>query len=130
MTLFAHFNKKTQEYEAYAWPGSCPMYYITADGGILCPPCATENRERDIKDDPQWYIVRAGANYEDPDLYCDHCSLLIECAYVPNGAHAIKCPARPLESKEECTCETELRKVEEWCTAYKPQLPERIEKGE
>lgn len=107
------FNEKTQEYEAYAWPGGYPLYYITEDCGILCPLCATENKELDDKSDPQWCIIRGEVNCENPNLYCDHCNVLMECAYVPNGAHAILCPARPIDSKAECTCNPEPRKEED-----------------
>jgi hypothetical protein len=59
-----------------------PLYYITKDGGCLCPECANKNKNltRDIHD-PQWYIVASEANYENEDLVCDNCNKKIESAY-------------------------------------------------
>lgn len=66
----------------YAWPGGYPLFYITKDAGALCPKCVNENLEllSDI-DDPQWYIVGCEINYEDDNMYCDHCGEQIESAY-------------------------------------------------
>ena len=33
----------TGQYPAYAWPGGYPVYYVTADSGVLCPKCANED---------------------------------------------------------------------------------------
>lgn len=70
------------ELDFYAWPGGYPLYYITKDCGVLCPKCVNENIEL-LSDpyDPQWYIVGYDINYEDSDLYCDHCGERIESAY-------------------------------------------------
>lgn len=59
-----------------------PIFYLTADNGVLCPNCANENINL-INDeyDTQWYIISYGINYEDTSLYCDHCSKIIESAY-------------------------------------------------
>ena len=73
---------------AFAWPGGYPIFYLCADGGILCPECA--NKESAIKeaeenpaypDFDQWRIVASDINWEDPDLTCDNCSQRIESAY-------------------------------------------------
>ncbi len=70
------------ELDYYAWPGGYPLFYITKDSVILCPKCTNENIEL-LSDpyDPQWYIVGYDINYEDSDLYCDHCGERIESAY-------------------------------------------------
>lgn len=76
--------------EAYAWPGGYPIYYVTSDGGVLCPPCVTKEYER-IRESSLdnardgWALDGRGVNYEDPDLYCDHCSQRIESAYAEDG---------------------------------------------
>lgn len=70
---------------AYAWPGGYPVYYVTADSGALCPDCARMAEAEGLAgdpEDPQWYIVAADINWEDADLYCDHCSERIESAYA------------------------------------------------
>lgn len=70
---------------AYAWPGGYPVYYVTRDCSVLCPDCARMAEKDGLAgnpDDAQWCIVGAGANYEDPDLFCDHCSKRIESAYA------------------------------------------------
>lgn len=75
------------KYDAFAWPGGYPIFYLTADNGILCPKCANENISEcacpaeSREADPQWRIVAADINYEDDSLYCDHCNKQIETAY-------------------------------------------------
>ena len=69
----------------YAWPGGYPVYYITDDGGTLCPDCARMAEAEGLtgdRDDPQWNIIAAEANYEDAHLYCDHCGERVESAYA------------------------------------------------
>lgn len=71
---------------AYAWPGGYPMYYVTKNRGVLCPDCAnlpecTQATDLDCREDRQWLIVAANVNYEDNDMYCDHCGKQIEQAY-------------------------------------------------
>lgn len=73
----------------YAWPGGYPAYYVTEDGGVLCPECArmAEREDLSLVDenggiDAQWHIVAADINWEDADLYCDHCYTRIESAYA------------------------------------------------
>lgn len=71
---------------AYAWPGGYPMFYLTADGGVLCPDCANGEHGSEASTSPeadaQWQIVAYDANWEDPHLFCDHCSERIESAYA------------------------------------------------
>lgn len=63
--------------------GCYPLYYVTADGGVLSPAAVEENLAlcRD-PDDKQWFVVGADANWEDPALYCDHTGERIESAYA------------------------------------------------
>ena len=69
---------------SFVWPGGYPLYYVTQDGGVLCPGCAKTAELEGLTnnpDDPQWYIVAAQANWEDEELTCDHCNEKIESAY-------------------------------------------------
>jgi len=59
----------------YAWPGGYPLYYLGAESNVLCARCASAN------DDYSSPIAAAGINWEDSELYCDHCSGRIESAY-------------------------------------------------
>jgi hypothetical protein len=50
--------------------------------GILCHQCANRELERTLDpDDAQFHVVGEFINYEDSDLYCDHCGRRIESAY-------------------------------------------------
>ena len=75
MTLRELFDD-TGNLPAYAWPGGYPLYYLDAENNVLCARCASAN------DDYSAPLAAAGINYEDPDLYCDHCSQRIESAYA------------------------------------------------
>lgn len=67
---------------AYAWPGGYPMYYLTADNGVLCPDCANQP-DVDYTDphDKQWHIVAGDVHWEGEAMQCDHCNGQIESAY-------------------------------------------------
>ena len=67
---------------AYAWPGGYPIFYITADSGVLCPDCANNSEQTRDPVDPQWRLMGQDVNYEDPNLFCDHCDKRIESAYA------------------------------------------------
>lgn len=69
--------------EPYAWPGGYPRYAICDDGGALCPRCcATERKEiATTTGHDGWCVIAADINWEDSDLYCDHCNSQIESAY-------------------------------------------------
>lgn len=76
-------NDKGQ-YDAYAWPGGYPIFYLFADGGICCPDCANGKNGSDASadtDDPQWKLVASDIHYEGEPLVCDHCGAQIESAY-------------------------------------------------
>ena len=71
--------------EKYAWPGGYLVFYICANGGILCPDCVDAEKELiDAADqsDEQWLVIAQEINYEDGSLYCDNCSNRIESAYA------------------------------------------------
>lgn len=68
---------------SFAWPGGYPLYYVTQDGGVLCPGCAKTAESKGLTgdlDDPQWYIIAVQINWEE-ELTCDHCNEKIESAY-------------------------------------------------
>jgi len=70
--------------EGYAWPGGYPLFAVTDDGRCLCPTCCKDNADiiaSSYKGDG-WRVVGQDVNWEDPQLYCDHCSERIESAYA------------------------------------------------
>lgn len=69
--------------------GGYPLYYLSKDGGVLSSEAVDENIDlcRD-PNDPQWFIVAAGVNWEDPCLYCDHTGNRIESAYAEEEEEA------------------------------------------
>jgi hypothetical protein len=68
--------------ETYVWPGGYPTYAVTDDAAVLCPRCANENGHEDKTVHDGWQIVGVDVNWEDPALFCDHCSERIESAYA------------------------------------------------
>ncbi len=72
------------KFQTYAWPGGYPVYHLCADSGVLCPDCANTHGEVHTNEDgpEDWRIVASDVNYEDPNLYCDHCHKRIESAYA------------------------------------------------
>jgi hypothetical protein len=67
---------------SYGWPGGYEIHYYTKDGGVLCHHCANDELPRTLDpDDDQFRIVASDINYEDEDLFCDHCTRQIEPAY-------------------------------------------------
>ena len=67
------------EYPAFAWPGGYPLYYSTADDGILCPGCANGKNGSEAGSrhkDPRWRLVACEA-WEGEPLQCDHCGAQI-----------------------------------------------------
>lgn len=74
-------------YPKYAWPGGYPVFYVAADGGVLCSKCVNDptNPIGQTKDTPaEWRLVGSDVNWESDDLVCDHCGGLVECAYPPD----------------------------------------------
>jgi hypothetical protein len=65
----------------YAWPGMYPIYYIDPVASVWCADCA--NMVDQNPDD--WSEIdkpeSAEINWEEDNLYCDHCNEQIEMAY-------------------------------------------------
>lgn len=70
--------------QPYAWPGGYPLFGITSDGAAVCPHCASTERASiaTTTGSDGWCLVAIEANWEDLQLYCDHCGDRIESAYV------------------------------------------------
>ena len=68
----------------YAWPGGYPLFAITHDGAALCHHCCKTERSSigTTTGSDGWSVVAIEANWEDPELYCDHCGERIESAYA------------------------------------------------
>lgn len=65
------------ELPSHAWPGGYPMYYLTKQGNVLCPACATAN------DDDCDDVVAGDVHWEGEPIMCDECGVEIESAYGP-----------------------------------------------
>lgn len=82
---------------ALVWPGGYPVVYLTADGGVLCPYCASMAEREGLTDDPhdsQWYIVAYEIHFEGSPRLCDHCGAEIESAYGdPDAKRGVNNPA-------------------------------------
>ena len=66
--------------------GSYPLFFITADNGVLSFQSVRENLALVLHaihhgGDDQWRVVRTEENYEDSALYCDHSNAPIPSAY-------------------------------------------------
>ena len=59
----------------HAWPGGYPMFYLDGENNVLCPKCANENDEYNSP------LVAYDVNWEEANLFCNHCSGQIEAAY-------------------------------------------------
>ncbi len=72
--------------QGYAWPGGYPVFAITKDGAALCSQCTKDNLKLIVRDTHEdnntgWEIMSSMVNWEDTELYCDHCGKIIESAY-------------------------------------------------
>jgi len=79
------------KYTKWAWPGIYPVFHVVADGGVLCAKCANEHSRRndpECPDDDQWRVVASDVNWNDPELFCDHCNERIESAYAGDEAES------------------------------------------
>ena len=67
----------------YAWPGGYPLFGLFSDGGACCHRCAKSEREAigTTAGSDGWQLVALQVNWEDPELFCDHCGSRIESAY-------------------------------------------------
>ena len=77
---------KQAKNKKYAWPGGYPLFLMCSDGGCLCVKCGKSEYRQiaySIRHDRQdgWKVEAADVNWEDGNLYCDHCEDVIECAY-------------------------------------------------
>lgn len=68
----------------YTSLGSYPLFAITHDGAALCHHCCKTERDSigTTTGSDGWGVVALEVNWEDPDLYCDHCCDRIESAYA------------------------------------------------
>jgi len=68
----------------YAWPGGYPLFGVFHDGGACCHKCASAEREAigTTTGSDGWGLIGLEINYEDPELFCSHCSSRIESAYA------------------------------------------------
>ena len=75
----ADYRDSDGKLESFAFPGGYPLYYMDSSCNPLCPECANLDYIEDYvtSDRP----VAVDVNYENPDLYCDHCGARIESAY-------------------------------------------------
>jgi len=63
------------------------MFMVMTDGACLCKSCAQENRKQIFRstgenDRDGWAAAGVDVNWEDAELYCDHCGDRIESAYA------------------------------------------------
>lgn len=71
----------------YAFPGGYTLHLLLADGATLCHTCFKQNYAL-IADDLKtghssgWKPYAQDCNWEDPDLYCDHCGVQIPPEYT------------------------------------------------
>ncbi len=71
------------ELPSFSWPGCYPIYYIDKGSNVTCPECANSADSDDLSSS----IVALDVNYENPCLYCDHCSKRIESAYAEDNVN-------------------------------------------
>lgn len=89
MTMMLREVKERLRTGKYACIGGYPLYFITEDGSALSFE-AVRSEWRNIVQahlwyknggDPAWTLAAVVANWEDPDLICDHTGEQIESAY-------------------------------------------------
>lgn len=59
------------------------MFGVFDDGGACCASCAKSERASigTTTGSDGWTLIGLQVNWEDPELYCDHCGDRIESAY-------------------------------------------------
>ena len=69
--------------QPYAWPGGYPRFAVADDGGAICCHCCETERLciATTTGTDGWNVIALAVNWEDPDLFCDHCGSAIESAY-------------------------------------------------
>tara|TARA_R110000787_G_scaffold50851_1_gene120797 strand:- start:554 stop:1048 length:495 start_codon:yes stop_codon:yes gene_type:complete len=67
----------------FTWPGGYPKYGVTDDNHAICSGCAKDEFDRlyEAEAHDGFYISMLTVNWEDENLYCDHCGDAIESAY-------------------------------------------------
>lgn len=75
--------------DKYVWPGGYPLFLIMSDSAVLCVECGKKEYKQiayscrhNLNDG--WKTESADINWEDQELYCDHCNKQIEPAYSTN----------------------------------------------
>lgn len=66
---------------------SYPKFWLTSENDVICFDCIKANCldiGRAIRRGLFGRIVACDINWEDPNLYCDECSVDIESAYAEN----------------------------------------------
>ena len=64
-----------------------PTFHLMADGGCLCNKCIDKEQKLVLEataspgTNSQWQYADTDVNYEQTDLYCDHCEKRIASAY-------------------------------------------------
>jgi len=60
------------------------LFAITSDGACLCKKCTESERESigTTTGSDGWCVVAIDCNWEDSNLFCDHCGDRIESAYA------------------------------------------------
>jgi hypothetical protein len=84
------FNRATHRLKhfarnPYAWPGGYPCFAVMSNGDCLCHKCIKEEYRQiyqATKTGSNCGFSNTQANWEDPNLYCAHCSERIESAYA------------------------------------------------
>jgi hypothetical protein len=68
----------------FAWPGGYPLFAVASDGGAICKDCCkTESRSiGSTYGTDGWSLEALAVNWEDSELYCNHCSTRIKSAYA------------------------------------------------
>lgn len=72
--------------DKYTRQGGYPLFLITSDGAALCIECGKKEYRNivwsirhNVSDG--WKVEAADINWENAELYCDHCDKQIESAY-------------------------------------------------
>jgi hypothetical protein len=81
---FARYSAAAErcEYPSFSFVGGYPLAYV-GDGVVWCADCCNEvDRDPEQCGETEAVITAVGANWEDPDLYCDRCEERIPSAYA------------------------------------------------
>lgn len=74
----------------YTDMGGYPLFAVREDSHVLCPKCCTKEAKLIMRAgqdrDKQWQLAGVDVNWEDAELFCDHCNKRIESAYAEDEA--------------------------------------------